>query len=141
MFPRDGTSRCPFVPGQKKILSRCLLACLVANVYLPKSSEHLLDFIVVHDRAIRVEFGQPRTIMNQTDLYFKNKDSSIFILISNIDSKLEIRNQSVSDSMVTQGEWLVVKRCQLCLQNTSAAQSDIGKQQWVTGFHCVYEVL
>ena len=36
--------------------------------------------------------------------------------------------------------WLDVQRCQLCLQDTSP-QSDISKQQWVTGFYCVWEVM
>ena len=37
--------------------------------------------------------------------------------------------------------WLGVKRCKLCLQDISRRQSAIGEQQWVTGFHCVCEVL
>ena len=46
----------------------------------------------------------------------------------------------LADSMVTGGTqgWLGVNfACRIHL----AAQSDISKQQWVTGFHCVCEVL
>ena len=45
-------------------------------------------------------------------------------------------SQQYGHSMGT-GVWQGVERCQLCLQDTSAVQSDIGKQQWVTGFDCV----
>ena len=38
-------------------------------------------------------------------------------------------------------EWLGVKRCQLCLQDTYAMQSDISQQQWVSGIHCVWNVV
>ena len=38
--------------------------------------------------------------------------------------------------------WLGVVRWQLCLRDTSCStQIAIGKQQWVTGFHCVCAVL
>ena len=37
--------------------------------------------------------------------------------------------------------WLGLERCQLCLQDIPRRQSAIGEQQWVTGFHCVCEVL
>ena len=45
-----------------------------------------------------------------------------------------------ADSMVTpaepEGAHLGVERWQVCLQDTSTAQSAIGEKQWETGFHC-----
>ena len=64
-------------------------------------------------------------------------------------------NTGLVDGMVTPGGnrgWLGVERCQLCSWHLSTpsnfasrihptAQSDIGKQQCVTEFHCVWSVV
>ena len=52
----------------------------------------------------------------------------------------------LADSMVTlalgePGDGQVLKNVNFAYRIHPAAQSDIGKQQWVTGFHCVWSIV